>query len=68
MALERQYSVAELADLWGCSKDHIYRLIGEGFLGSTDIGEGRAKTRIPESEAADYLKRNTRPARKTRAA
>lgn len=57
---EALLTVAEVATLWRCSKNTIYRLISDGELRSTDIGNGRAKTRIPETALAEYNNRRTR--------
>jgi excisionase family DNA binding protein len=62
MAVEEQLTVAELAKKWRCSRGHIYDLIAAKKLRATDIGEGRAKTRIPESAVAEYLDRKMRAA------
>lgn len=52
--------VAELAEKWRVSKNFIYDLISRGELRSTQLGKGRAKTRVPESAIAEYVKANTR--------
>ncbi|HEX6873028.1 MAG TPA: helix-turn-helix domain-containing protein [Micromonosporaceae bacterium] len=57
---EVMHTVKELAGIWRCSVAHIYNLINTRRLRSTDIGVGRAKTRIPASAAADYIRRNSR--------
>lgn len=54
--------VAELAEQWRCSKFLIYSLISSGQLRSVQLGKGRAKTRIPESAVADYIRANSRKA------
>ena len=59
---EELVPVAELAEKWRCSKNLIYDLIASGQLRSVNLGRGRAKTRIPESAIADYLKANSRRA------
>lgn len=59
--------VAELAALWRCSPDHIYDLIADGSLRSVQIAKGRAKTRIPESAAADFIAKQLKPSRKAAA-
>jgi excisionase family DNA binding protein len=53
------YTVAELAGMWRVTRQHIYNLIARRELGSTQVSKGRAKTRIPASEAAAYIARNT---------
>lgn len=60
MSVEALLPVSELAALWRCSKDHIYDLIADGQLTAVNLATGRAKTRIPESSAAAYIKRNSR--------
>lgn len=60
---ERLLSVREVAELWSCSRDHIYDLIARGALAVVDIGGTRAKTRIPESSLTDYVRRNLRRGR-----
>jgi excisionase family DNA binding protein len=64
---EALYPVAEVAALWRCSDDTIYRLIAAGRLRSMDIGTGAAKTRIPESALAEFVAKHTRPATKEHA-
>ncbi|GAA1550678.1 hypothetical protein GCM10009827_084170 [Dactylosporangium maewongense] len=57
MAAEILYTVSELAALWRCSKNFIYDEISRGRLQSVNLGAGRAKTRIPESIADEYWKK-----------
>lgn len=56
---ETLYPVAEVAELWRCSRQHVYNLVRRGKLRTTDLGLDEAKTRIPESALAEYVKRNT---------
>lgn len=65
---ERLLTPEELSELWSCSKSHIYNLISRGELRIVDLGNGRAKTRIPESAAAEYVARRSRQPKATRAA
>ncbi len=60
MSAEALLPVSELAALWRCSRDHIYDLIASGELVKVNLGKGRAKTRVPESSANAYIKRNSR--------
>lgn len=60
MAAEEMLTVAELAERWRVSKNFIYDLISKGKLAATNLGEGRAKTRIAESVAAEYIRTRTR--------
>jgi len=55
--------VSEVAQLWRCSKNHVYDLVASGQLRSTQVARGRAKTRIPESALAEFIASNTRPAK-----
>lgn len=55
--------VREVAELWRCSRDHVYDLITAGQLRVVNLGRGRAKTRIPESELAAFVRRHARNAR-----
>src|SRR5262245_16251692 len=57
------HPVSELAELWGCSEMHVYRLIAAGELPAVDIatpGAGRSKTRVRGDDAAAYIDRKTR--------
>lgn len=54
--------VAEVAKLWRTSKNYVYDRIADGSLRSVNLPSGRAKTRVPESAAADFIKANTRSA------
>jgi excisionase family DNA binding protein len=61
----RLHSVAEAADILGCSEMHVYRLIAAGELSAVDIatpGAGRSKSRIRSDVVADYIERHTRTA------
>lgn len=57
---EQLLTVLEVAALWRCSKNTVYRLIADGELRIADIGNGRAKTRIPASALAEYVARKAR--------
>jgi len=65
VASDVMYPVAELAELWRCTPQHIYNLIAAKQLTSVQIGIGRAKTRVPASAAAEFVARR---AAKVRAA
>ncbi len=60
MTAEALLTVAEVAKLWRCSKNLVYDRISAGQLRSVNLTDGRAKTRIPESALAEYLKARTR--------
>lgn len=62
------YPVTEVAEMWRCSDDQIYRLIAAGRLRSVDIGIGAAKTRIPESALAEFVAKNKNARKEKRAA
>jgi excisionase family DNA binding protein len=60
MTAETLYPVAEVAEMWRCSREHVYEQIRRGRLRSVQIGTGKAKTRIPESALADFVDKNSR--------
>lgn len=62
MAIERHLSVAKVAEILDCSRGHVYDLIAARKIRSTDIGIGRSKTRIPESEVERLLTQKSRTA------
>ncbi|MFD2839359.1 helix-turn-helix domain-containing protein [Populibacterium corticicola] len=59
-------SVVKVAEILGCSKSHVYRLIADRQLPSLNIGLGtRAKTRIPRVNVEKYIdERLTTPTKK----
>jgi excisionase family DNA binding protein len=62
--VEPLYSVARAAQLLGCSKMHVYRLIAAGEFPVIDIatpGAGVSKSRIRESDLTAYLARAALP-------
>lgn len=61
------FTIPETATRLRCSRDHVYDLITRGELAATDIGCGRAKTRVSEAALAAYVAVRTRPARRMRA-
>lgn len=59
-------TVAEVATLLRCSPRHVYDLVARGeFREVTDIGNGRARTRIPESAFNEYVASRTRSITRT---
>lgn len=56
MTAEVLYPVSEVADLWRCSREHVYELIRRGRIRTVNLATGRAKTRIPESALREYLR------------
>lgn len=52
--------VAEVARLWRCSKNYVYDRISAGELRSVQLPGARAKTRVPESAAAEFVAKHTR--------
>lgn len=57
--VEELLPVAEVAQRWRCSKNHVYDLIAKGELRAVNLGTGRAKTRIPASAASEFIARHT---------
>jgi excisionase family DNA binding protein len=55
-------SVRDAAAYLSCSPQHVYDLIAAGRLRSTDIGIGRAQTRIRRTDLDLYVEANTRRA------
>lgn len=53
---ERLYSIVEVAELWGVSRDTIERLLSRGELRYIAVGPRRR--RIPSSALAEYLEAN----------
>lgn len=56
MTAEALLPVTEVAALWRCSPDTVYRLIARGRIRTVNLGRGKAKTRIPESALEAYVK------------
>lgn len=56
--MEQRLSVAQLAQAWGCSRQHIYNLIEEGKLRSVRIG---TLIRIRPEDAKEYECRDQDP-------
>ncbi len=65
MVAEDLLTVAELAAKWRVSRNFIYDEIVRGHLQKTNLGDGRAKTRIPESIADEYWKKRLAPKKTT---
>lgn len=57
--VEELLPVAEVAQRWRCSKNHVYDLIANGELRAVHLGTGRAKTRISASAAEEFITRHT---------
>jgi excisionase family DNA binding protein len=53
---ERLYTIAEVAELWGLSRDTIERLLARGELRYVSIGARRR--RIPASALDEYVDSN----------
>lgn len=49
--------------MWRCSIDHIYDLIARRELRTVQLGNGRAKTRIPASAVEEFIAARTAPTR-----
>lgn len=55
---QRLLTLPETAEVLGCSRMHVYRLIQSGALATVDIslpGAKRSKTRIEEDELDNYV-------------
>lgn len=63
---ETWFTVAEVAEAWRVSLNYVYDLIAKNEIRSTDLGHGRAKTRIPASAIAEFEAKRTREDRKAR--
>lgn len=59
-AVEPLYSVRDVAELWGCSRQHVYNLIARRELRTEDIGISRSKTRVPASALIEFKNRHPR--------
>lgn len=58
----RLYSAPQLAELWDCSRTHVYELIKKGELPTVDIGIGRPKMRVTAEVAHAFIgKRHANP-------
>lgn len=64
----RLYTVVEVAELWACSDQLVYDRIASGDLAVVDIGRGKAKIRVPESEVLAFIAKHTRRASRRTAA
>lgn len=65
--LEPLYTVAEVAESWRCTRQHIYNLIARGQLRVVDTGSlGRTKTRVPESALVEFIENRTTEVKTTR--
>jgi excisionase family DNA binding protein len=53
-------SVARVAEVLDCSRGHVINLVAKGHLRGVDIGIGRAKTRIRQSDLEAYIASKTR--------
>jgi hypothetical protein len=60
--------VVEVAELWACSDQLVYDRIASGDLAVVDIGRGKAKIRVPESEVLAFIAKHTRRASRRAAA
>lgn len=52
----RLYPIAQLAALWGVSKEYVYNEIREGRLAVVELGNGdRDKARVSSVDAANWI-------------
>lgn len=56
MTAEVLYPVSEVAEMWRCSREHVYEQIRHGRLRTVNLARGKAKTRVPESALEEYVK------------
>lgn len=56
------YSVTRAAELLDVSRDTVYRLINRRVLPVVELGNGRAKQRIPAKALAEFIEKRTHPA------
>lgn len=64
-------TIPETAAVLRCSETHVYNLIADGALTTTDIardGSRKPKTRVPEDVAREFLAARTTNAKRLRAA
>lgn len=61
-------TIPDVAALWRCSKNTVYRRIADGELRIVGIGNRRAKTRVPASALVEYASRRSRTVRQRGAA
>lgn len=65
VAVERQYSVKDAAELLGVSTEYIYSRMKSGDLPRRlDLGGTRGKYRIPASDLQRFIDANTSDSRK----
>jgi excisionase family DNA binding protein len=57
MEIEPRLSVAQLAQLWGCSRQHVYSLIEKGHLRAVRIG---SLIRLRPDDVRDFETRQCR--------
>lgn len=58
--VERQYSVAEAAEIIGTGVDYVYDRINDGSIRRrVELGSGRGKMRIPASALQEFLDART---------
>lgn len=66
--LPQLLTIPEVASRLSISQMHVYRLIASGVLESVDVaapGSRKSKTRVPEAALAEFVRRRTRPGRRT---
>lgn len=53
---QKSYKVKEVAEMLGCTSDHIYKMVKYGNLEAFRIG-GRANLRITDNALNDFISR-----------
>lgn len=57
---EEMLPVRKVAELWHCSRDHVYELIATKRLRAVNIAIKGSEMRVPASAIAEYVKANMR--------
>ncbi len=57
-------TVAEFGRRLGVSRATAYRIVAAGYIDRTDVGRGKANTRISEAAYTRYLAANTKRGRR----
>lgn len=59
--VEEMLPVRRVAELWHCSRDHVYELIAGGHLRAVNVAIKGSQMRVPASAIAEYVRKNSRP-------
>lgn len=58
--VEEMLPVRQVAELWHCSRDHVYELIARGKLRAVNVAIKGSQMRVPASAIAEYVRKNSR--------